>query len=204
MSEDMDTAVRELAPTGVVRATINLGNIVLAQRDSVTGALGGVSVDLAHALAARLGLEVELFVFDTSAKAFAALAAGDCDVGFLAIDSERATAVEFTQPYVIIEATYLVPDASGFRELEDVDREGVRIAAGKNTAYDLHLSRSLKHAKLVHRPTSEAAIDLLFDGETDVAAGVRQSLEVAAAGRTGFHQRAGPRPRTFCAPLSRR
>ena len=177
---------RELAKTGRLRTTINLGNVVLAQRDPTTGELGGVSVDLARELAKRLGVEAELHPFDTAGKAFAALKSGECDLGFLAIDPQRAEDLDYTSPYVIIEGTYLVPDQSPLRMIEDVDQDGIRIAAGKNTAYDLHLSRALRHAKLVHYPSSAAAIAALLAGETDAAAGVRQPLARAARSQPGF------------------
>lgn len=171
-----------LAPTGRLRAAINLGNPVLAQRGA-DGALGGVSVELARALAAGLGVEAALEPFDTAGAAFAALRDGACDVGFLAIDPARAAELDFTAPYVVIEGTYLVPASSGFRAAAEVDREGVRIAAGKNSAYDLHLGRSLRAARLVHAPSSAEAIALFLAGGTEVAAGVRQPLAAAAAGR---------------------
>ncbi len=178
--------VLDLAPTGRLRSTINLGNTVLAQQDPETGVLGGVSVDLARELARRLGVEVELHPFDTAGKAFAALQSGACDIGFLAIDPKRAEDLDYTFPYVLIEGTYLVPASSPLREVDDVDRDGVRIAAGKNSAYDLHLSRTLRHAQIVHYPSSAAAIDALLAGETDTAAGVRQPLAAAASRHPGF------------------
>lgn len=189
MVEASTSIVKELAPTGVVRAAINLGNIVLAQQEqqeSSTGTLRGVSVDLTWALAARLGVKAELFPFDTASRAFAALRAGSCDVGFLAIDPARAVDLIFTPPYVIIEGTYLVAHASPLRTIDDLDRQGVRIAAGQNTAYDLHLTRNLKNATLVHAPSSLAAIELLLEGRADAAAGVRQPLVATAAAKSGF------------------
>src|SRR3954469_19554312 len=136
--------VEQLAPTGPLRATINFGNPVLAQRDPATGEPRGVSVDLARELGRRLGLPVDLIPFDTAGKAFAALQSGACDVGFLAIDPARATELAFTAPYVLIEGTYMVPKTSPLREVENVDRQGLRIAAGRNAAYDLYLSRTLQ------------------------------------------------------------
>jgi polar amino acid transport system substrate-binding protein len=186
MTSAAPDVLHDLAPTGRLRTTINLGNIVLAQRDAATGALGGASVDLAHELARRLGVDAELFPFDTAGKAFTALHSGACDVGFLAIDPARAEQLDFTAPYVIIEGTYLVAYSSPLRTVNDVDADGVRIAAGKNTAYDLHLSRSLRHAQLVHFPSSAASVAALLAGETDAAAGVRQLLVVAAAQHSGF------------------
>ncbi|WP_370875436.1 transporter substrate-binding domain-containing protein [Methylobacterium amylolyticum] len=132
------TVVRDLAPTGRLRATINLGNPVLAQADPATGEPRGVSVDLARELGRRLGVPVELTTFDTAGKAFAALRDGACDVGFLAIDPARAAELAFTAPYVIIEGTYLVPDGSPLRAVADVDRPGGRRGAGRNPASAPH------------------------------------------------------------------
>ena len=178
--------LHDLAPTGRLRATINLGNPVLAQQDAATGALGGVSAELARELARRLGVEAVLVPFDTAGKAFEALRSGACDVGFLAIDPARAEALDFTPPYVLIEGTYLVPEVSALHDVEKVDRDGVRIAAGKNTAYDLHLSRTLRHATLVHAPSSQAAIELFLAGGTDTVAGVRQPLAAVATRQPGL------------------
>jgi len=177
---------RTFAPTGRLRATINLGNVVLAQRDPSTGNLGGVSVALARELGRRLGVEVDLAPFDTAGKAFAALQARQCDVGFLAIDPVRAADLSFTAPYVLIEGTYIVRAGSDLFAAADVDRPGIRIAAGKNTAYDLFLSRALKHAELVYAPTSADALDLFLAQDLEAAAGVRQPLMSYAQAHSGL------------------
>ncbi len=168
--------VEQLAPTGRLRATINLGNPVLAQQDPVTGEPRGVSVDLARELGRRLGVPVDLVTFEAAGKALAALQCGTCDIGFLAIDPVRAADLAFTSPYVLIEGTYMVPRTSSLRNVEDVDQDGVRIAAGKNAAYDLYLSRTLRHARLVYAPTSHAALELFLSQGLEAAAGVRQPL----------------------------
>ena len=96
-------ALSELAPTGKLRAAINFGNPVLAQKDPATGEPRGVSVDLARELGRRLGVPVELVTFDAAGKVFAALKTGAWDIAFLAIDPARATEIAFTAPYVVIE-----------------------------------------------------------------------------------------------------
>ena len=131
------------------------------------------------------GVEAELHPFDTAGAAFEALKSGACDIGFLAIDPKRAEDLDYTAPYVIIEGTYLVPEASSYQTVEQVDQDGVKIAAGKNSAYDLHLTRAPRHAKLVHYPSSQAAVDGFLAGETDVVAGVRQPLVATTAKRPG-------------------
>ena len=150
-------AVRELAPNGKLRAAINYGNPVLAQRDSATGQPRGISADLARELGKRLGVPVEFVTFDAAGKVFDAMGSGVWDVAFLAIEPVRSAQIDFTAPYVIIEGVYVVPVNSPLRSVGDVDREGVRIAVGNKSAYDLYLSRTLKRAQLVRAPTSPAA-----------------------------------------------
>jgi polar amino acid transport system substrate-binding protein len=171
---------RDLAPTGKVRAAINFGNPVLAQRDPATGEPRGVSVDLARELGRRLGVPVELVTFDAAGKVFDALGAGAWDVAFIAIEPVRAAQISFTAPYVIIESTYMVPAGSTLRTIEDVDRDGVRIAVGNKSAYDLYLSRTLKRAQLVRAPTAPASLDLFMKEKLEAAAGIRQALAAFA------------------------
>jgi polar amino acid transport system substrate-binding protein len=165
--------VKDLAPTGKLRAAINLGNMVLAQKDPATGELRGVTVDLARELARRLELPVEFVPFDAAGKVFEALKAGAWDVAFLAIEPVRAAEIAFTAPYVIIEGVYLVPTDSPLRAVADVDRDGVRVAVNKGSAYDLYLTRTLKHAKLVR---GESGVDLFVRDKLEAAAGVKQPL----------------------------
>jgi polar amino acid transport system substrate-binding protein len=166
----------ELAPTGKLRAAINFGNPVLAQKDPASGEPRGVSVDLARELGRRLGVPVELITFDAAGKVFDALKKGAWDIAFLAIDPARATEIVFTAPYVVIEGTYLVPADSPLRTIQDVDRNGVRVAVGNKSAYDLYLTRTLKRAQLVRVPTSPEAIDAFLKDKLEVAAGVKQPL----------------------------
>ena len=174
--------VKDLAPTGKLRAAINFGNPVLAQKDPATGEPRGVSVDLARELGRRLALPVELITYDAAGKVFDALKTGAWDIAFLAIDPARATEISFTAPYVVIEGTYLVPADSPLRTIGDVDREGVRVAVGNKSAYDLYLTRTLKRAQLVRAPTSPAAIEVFLRDGLEAAAGVKQPLVQFAKG----------------------
>jgi len=168
--------VKSLAPTGTLRAAINLGNIVLAQ--GTPDAPSGVTPELARELGKRLGVPVELTTFDAAGKSFEAMKAGKVDIVFLAIEPVRAAEVEFTAPYVLIEGVYMVPKDSALKTNEDVDREGVRIGVNKASAYDLFLTRTLKHAQLVRSPSG---IDSFVKDKLDAAAGVKQPLVAYAA-----------------------
>jgi polar amino acid transport system substrate-binding protein len=164
--------VKSLAPTGTLRAGINLGNIVLAQTNA-GGQLGGVTVELAHELGRRLNVPVELKRFDAAGESFEAMKAGSLDIVFLAIEPVRAAEVEFSAPYVIIEGVYMVPKDSPIQSVAEVDREGVRIAVNKASAYDLFLTRSLKHAKLVR---GESGVDAFVNEKLEAVAGVKQPI----------------------------
>jgi polar amino acid transport system substrate-binding protein len=177
--------LRELAPAGVLRAAINLGNEVLAQR-APTGALQGVSVDLAKEIGRQLGVPVNFTTFDAAGKVFESVKSNTLDVMFLAIDPVRAAEILFTAPYVIIEGTYLVREKSSLQSIEDFDRKDVRIAVGKGAAYDLFLSRTLRHASLIRSETSAGAVDLFVQRDLDAAAGVKQPLLGYAAAHPGF------------------
>jgi polar amino acid transport system substrate-binding protein len=185
MNAPSPALVQELAPTGRLRAAINFGNIVLAQRKG-DGSAGGVSVALAHELARRLGLTLELVTYEVAGKVVEAIKDKVWDIAFLAVDPVRATEISFTSPYVLIEGTYLVAEGSSLKAVEDFDREGLRIAVGKGTAYDLFLTRQLKQSELVRYATSQIAIDHFIAGETEAAAGVRQPIEKAAQAHTGY------------------
>jgi polar amino acid transport system substrate-binding protein len=161
----------DLAPTGVLRASINLGNPVLAQ--GTADAPAGVTVDLAREIAARLGVGVQFLCFDAARKSFESLKNGSADIGFLAIEPAREAEVSFTGPYVIIEGVYAVPDNSPIKTADDVDHEDVRIGVKEGSAYDLFLTRTLKNAEVVR---GSDGTDVFREQNLDVAAGVRQPL----------------------------
>jgi len=168
-------AVKELAPTGKLRVGINFGNMVLAQGTAASPR--GITPDLARELGKRLGAPVEFIAFDAAGKTFEAMKAGTLDIIFLAIEPVRAAEIEFTAPYVLIEGVYLVPKDSPLKKTADVDREGVRIGVNKDSAYDLFLTRTLKHAKILR---AESGVDLFVKNKLEAAAGVKQPLAVYA------------------------
>ncbi|MGM8930584.1 transporter substrate-binding domain-containing protein [Salinicola halophyticus] len=185
MSDDRSAVIEALAPYGRLRVAINYGNIVLAQRGE-DGEPSGVSVALARALASELDVAVEFTSFEGAGDVFAAIDDDAWRIGFLARDPVRAEKLHFTAPYVIIEGTYLVSETAPFQAVEELDQDGIRIAVGKGAAYDLYLTRALKHASLVRAATSAAAIELFVESRLDAAAGVRQPLAAYAASNPGY------------------
>ncbi|GAA1508629.1 transporter substrate-binding domain-containing protein [Kribbella lupini] len=170
----------DLAPTGVLRASINLGNPVLAQ--GTPEQPGGVTVDLARELARRLELPVEFVCFQAARESFEALTDGRADLGFLAIEPARAGQVAFTTPYVIIEGVYVVPADSPITTPAEVDRPGIRVGVKEGSAYDLFLTRTLKHATIVR---GAEGVDLFHTDSLDAGAGIRKPVEEFAARTPG-------------------
>lgn len=174
-------AIADLAPTGKLRAAINFGNGVLAQKGA-DGAPRGVSVELAAELAKRLGVPVSYDLYEAAGKVFEGAKAGAFDVGFIAMEPVRAEQMTFTAPYLTIDGTYMVRKDSTLQFVGDVDRPGVTIAVGLGSAYDLYLTRTVKSATLKRAPTGggSAMIEMFLRDGLDVAAGVRQALEAYA------------------------
>jgi polar amino acid transport system substrate-binding protein len=175
-----DTVRKELAPNGKLRAAINYNNPLLATRDSGSGQLSGLAVDLSAELARRIGVPIELIPCEAAARITESAAKNVWDVGYLAIDPLRANEIDFTAAYAEIEGTYMVPAGSSLQRIEDVDREGVRIAVTARSAYDLFLSRELKHAQLVRADSTPLSFQLMAAETLDAVAGVRTALVTAA------------------------
>ena len=172
--------VAQFAPTGVLRASLNMGNPVLAHSRTSSEKPAGVSIDLARALARELGIQAEFLQFPTAAKSVEALGNGSADVGFMAIDPLRADRIQFTAAYVQIEGAYLVRKDSTIVSNDEVDKAGTVIVVGAGSAYALYLARAIKNATLLQVPTSEAVVAGMLEGGHPVAAGVRQQLEADA------------------------
>jgi polar amino acid transport system substrate-binding protein len=184
--------MKELAPTGKLRVAINFGNAVLAQKGPA-GEPKGITPDLATELARRLGVPIEFVPFEAAGKVFEAAKENAWDIAFIAIEPARATEIEFTAPYVIIEGTYMVPKNSPLKEIADVDKPGIRIAVGRGSAYDLYLTRTIKNAQVVRAAVGggRAMIELFINDKLEAAAGVRQQLEAYATGRDDVRIMAG-------------
>ena len=172
--------VTALAPTGTLRASINLGNPILASTDPSTGAPCGLSVDLAREFAGRLGVGIELIAFDAACKSVQAVTAEAADIGFFAINPLRGVGISFTAAYVLIEGCYLVRGDSPVQDNEAVDQAGRTVIVRKGSAYDLFLTRELKHASIIRSPTSPTVVDTFIAQRADIAAGVKQQLEADA------------------------
>ena len=173
----MNSEVRsELAPSGTLRAGINLANFLLVTGRSPGGDPEGVAPDMAAAIAKRLDVPIAYVPYATPAELAAAATDDVWDIGLIGAEPARAETIAFTAAYTEIEATYLVPAGSPLGRVEDVDRDGVRIAVAGGSAYDLFLRRSLEHAELVQASGLDGSFDLFVDEKLDALAGLRPRL----------------------------
>ena len=167
---------KELAPSGTLRIGLNYGNFLLVLKDAPDGAPRGIAPDLGRELGKRVGVPVEFVRFQQAGQLADGVRDGKCDVGFLAAEPQRANEIAFTKAYLEIPVTFLVPADSPIRSIADVDREGVRIAVSARSAYDLYLTRTLKHAKLFRAEGIAASHELFMKDKLDVLAGLKPQL----------------------------
>jgi len=173
--------IKDLAPTGKLRAALNFGNGVLVQKGP-SGEPLGVTPELAAALAKRLGVPLEFVAYDSAGRTFEGGKQNLWDIAFIAIELVRAAEVDFTAPYVLIQGTYLVRADSPFKDVADLDKPGMKIGVGTGSVYDLYLTRTLKNATLIRNPKGGAVggVELFVAQHLDAAAGVREPLDTYA------------------------
>jgi len=166
----------QIAPAGKLRIGLNYQNFLLVNGDGADGQPRGIAPDLGRELGRRLGLSVEWVKFDAAGKLFDGVKGGACDVGFLGAEPQRANEVDFTEAYLEIPVTFLVPPGSAIRTIADVDRKGVRIAVSERSAYDLYLSRNLMNATLVRVQGIPASYDAFVQQKLEALGGLKPRL----------------------------
>lgn len=181
-----EKVLSEIAPAGVIRAAVNMSNAALVHWDDQSGALIGPSARIGHKIAEQLDRGLSLIQYGSAADILAAADRGEWDIAFIASDPSRADRFSFSPPYISVKATYLVPEASAFRTVGDVDAEGVRIASARNAAYTKQLERILERATVSHTDGPAAAIHLLVGSHCDAAAGLTEFLVQTSERTSGF------------------
>jgi polar amino acid transport system substrate-binding protein len=171
-----DIAKAQLAPTGVLRAGINLSNFLLVTGRLPNGDPDGVSPDMARAIAERLGVPVKLVPYKSPGELGDAVGKNEWDIGNIGAEPQRAEKIAFTAAYCEIEATYMVPAGSPIRTLDEVDRKGVRIVTSARSAYGLWLENNIKNAELIQVQGLDGAFHAFKDNKIDVLAGLRPGL----------------------------
>jgi polar amino acid transport system substrate-binding protein len=175
-TEVSPAAQQELAPSGKLRVGLNYGNFLLVLRDAPDGTPRGIAPDLARELAKRIGVQIEFVKFDTAGKLADGVKTRMWDVAFLGNEPQRASEIAFSPAYLEIPVTYLVPQGSPLRSLEEIDREGVRIAVADRSAYHLYLMRTLKAAELVSAEGLDGSYKLFVEEKLEALAGLKPRL----------------------------
>ena len=183
--------LNSFAPTGTLRVGINLGNPLLASLDGNTGAPKGITVDIANYIANELQLPITFTCYPMAGATVEAVKSDEVDLVFVAIDPVRGADISYTPAYIQIEGAYMVKDSSPLTKNEDVDAAGNEIVVGKGSAYDLYLTREIKHASLLRSANSQAVVDDFMHGIGNVAAGVKQQLESDALRYDGLRMLPG-------------
>ena len=167
---------RALAPTGTLRAGINLSNFLLVSGRNADGAPAGVSPDLARRIAGILDVPCQFVTFETPGELADSVADDLWDIGNIAHEPDRARLIDFSQPYVLIDAHFLVRITSNLTTNEEIDQKGISIAAFDRSAYELWLKDNLQHASLVVANSIQHSHDLFMRGEVDVLASLKPRL----------------------------
>jgi polar amino acid transport system substrate-binding protein len=186
-AQSADPRIADLVQAGRVRVGLGLGNHAAAIKDPTTGEMHGMAVDLARALAARIGVALEPIMYPRPGAVFEGVRNSAWDVTFLVVDPERTAEADASPIYMQSEFTYLVPAGSPIRRVADADRPGMRIAVRRGDAVDLRLSRILKHAQLRRANDQVAGIGLLRSGRVNAYAAPRSTLLAIAAQVPGSH-----------------
>jgi len=171
-----ENIIKELAPTGELRAAINLGNVLLVTGRSPSGEPIGVAPDMARAVADRLGVPIRYVTYNRPFQVADAVTSNAWDIGLIGAEPQRAEHIVFTDAYAEIEATYLVPGSSDAQNPEEVDAPGKCIAVAERTAYGLWLDRNIKQAQIVRSADMETAFQQFVDQKLDALAGLRTRL----------------------------
>ena len=169
---------KALAPTGVLRTGINLSNFLLVSSQNADGTPAGVSPDLARHIAAALDVPCEFVLFETPGQLADAVADDVWDICNIAHEPDRARQIDFSQPYVLIDANFLVNTESAFTSNEDIDQNDVKIIAFYRSAYDLWLRDNLQHASLVAADSIQHSHDMFLRGEADALASLKPRLQM--------------------------
>ena len=181
-----DVVKQQLAPTGVLRAGINLSNFLLVSGTAADGSPQGISPDIANLVASTLGLSCELVCFDRPGKLADAVNQDIWDIGNIAFEAERAQTLDFSHPYVVIEANFLVRHDDDFLTNDDIDQAAAKIVVSERSAYDLWLTDHFSQAQIIRASSIQAAHDLFFEKKVDVLASLKPKLLEDMANHSGL------------------
>jgi polar amino acid transport system substrate-binding protein len=176
-----DSRVADLAKSGSLRIGVGLGSLTTATRNAATGEVKGPALELGRALAARIGIQSVSVEYPRPGAVIDGLRTNAWDISVLIVDPVRAEQVDYSNPFLQSDLTYLVAAGSAIQTVADADQSGVRIGVARNDTSDLQLTRALKRAELVRTDSIAAAAELLRTGGVNAIALNRPSLIALSA-----------------------
>ena len=172
----IDDIIKKIAPTGVLRIGVNMSNFLLVNSKDKLGVADGVSPGIGKKLAKELNISFEIVQFANPGLLADAVNNNEWDIGNIASEKERGKTIDFSDPYVNIDANFLFREEDNFKNNNDIDQSGIQIAVFERSAYDLWLTENFKKAELIRVNSIEESHNLFKENKVNILAGLKPKL----------------------------
>ena len=172
----IDDIIKKIAPTGVLRVGVNMSNFLLVNSKDKLGVIDGVSPGIGKKLAKELNISFEIVQFANPGLLADAVDNNEWDIGNIASEKERGKTIDFSDPYVNIDANFLFREEDNFKNNNDIDQSGIKIAVFERSAYDLWLTENFKKAELIRVNSIEESHNLFKENKVNILAGLKPKL----------------------------
>ena len=172
----IDDIIKKIAPTGVLRVGVNMSNFLLVNSKDKLGVIDGVSPGIGKKLAKELNISFEIVQFANPGLLADAVDNNEWDIGNIASEKERGKTIDFSDPYVNIDANFLFREEDKFKNNNDIDQSGIKIAVFERSAYDLWLTENFKKAELIRVNSIEESHNLFKENKVNILAGLKPKL----------------------------
>ena len=172
----IDDIIKKIAPTGVLRVGVNMSNFLLVNSKDKLGVIDGVSPGIGKKLAKELNISFEIVQFANPGLLADAVDNNEWDIGNIASEKERGKTIDFSDPYVNIDANFLFREEDNFKNNNDIDQSGIQIAVFERSAYDLWLTENFKKAELIRVNSIEESHNLFKENKVNILAGLKPKL----------------------------
>ena len=172
----IDDIIKKIAPTGVLRVGVNMSNFLLVNSKDKLGVIDGVSPGIGKKLAKELNISFEIVQFENPGLLADAVDNNEWDIGNIASEKERGKTIDFSDPYVNIDANFLFREEDNFKNNNDIDQSGIKIAVFERSAYDLWLTENFKKAELIRVNSIEESHNLFKENKVNILAGLKPKL----------------------------
>ena len=172
----IDDIIKKIAPTGLLRIGVNMSNFLLINSKDKLGVVDGVSPGIGKKLAKELNISFEIVQFANPGLLADAVDNNEWDIGNIASEKERGKTIDFSDPYVNIDANFLFREEDNFKNNNDIDQPGIKIAVFERSAYDLWLTENFKKAELIRVNSIEESHNLFRENKVNILAGLKPKL----------------------------